>query len=681
MKKQILALFFALALLTGVTPAWAAREYPEWAADSWQILDDWFINLKWGVKGYSSRGDIASCLVDCLDSSLLDDMLPYVTYAESEETRARFSDPDSEYYSVDNKAIAYGILEGTVEADGRRYLRPRDRITREQAAKMVCSALDVFEKFSGIELPAAGEPAIYTDQTAISPWAVPYTSRIASYGLMKGDQHGNFNPLAEITSNEAAVLLRRTSDLMRGRVSAAVEENNGLFLRGSRMDWGTLYENYTGTDTFHTLYNRSMNYHLVDNGDDTLSILYSPPDEKNKLRPEWITGENFYVERYDAQGNAVELIQRPMELNHLCAFCQDDDYYYLAFGAGDLEENGAEITRIVKYDRDWNRLGAASVRGDEAFARTYFSVSSSEMALSPGGETLVLHTGAQLYSDAFGTSHQAAQAVVVKTGEMTVDGVWGTGADSLWAAAGSPKREYNLGGVYFTHVGNAFVEFDGEDVVFAAHTDTAPERGFLLDVYYDPDSPNVDAQLVTLWEFAGRAGNNKTNASGRGLAVSDTHYLFLGNTSTQQSMSNTAMRSALFLVDKQELLTKGEDAPVERLWITPMENDENNTWPDWKVLDPQNDEDAGALWLLEAGEDTFVLVMHSGKGSYLLTLDGEGNLKGKSEYYPWLPRATMEPVVQEGCVRWIERYEYQEHVLDNLAQSELGIIRCSIPIP
>ena len=38
------------------------------------------------------------------------------------------------------------------------------------------------------------------------------------------------------------------------------------------------------------------------------------------------------------------------------------------FGKHNPEENSAaEILRVVKYDRNWNRVGAASITGDSEF--------------------------------------------------------------------------------------------------------------------------------------------------------------------------------------------------------------------------------------------------------------------------------------------------------------------------
>ena len=54
----------------------------------------------------------------------------------------------------------------------------------------------------------------------------------------------------------------------------------------------------------------------------------------------------------------------PMELSIWGGFYAGRDYNFLIFGQDNVEENDSkEVIRIVKYSKDWQRLGQASLRG------------------------------------------------------------------------------------------------------------------------------------------------------------------------------------------------------------------------------------------------------------------------------------------------------------------------------
>ena len=53
-----------------------------------------------------------------------------------------------------------------------------------------------------------------------------------------------------------------------------------------------------------------------------------------------------------------------IELERFGGFCSGKDAYYLAFGQKNEEEsNDTEVFRIVKYDKNWKRISACSIKG------------------------------------------------------------------------------------------------------------------------------------------------------------------------------------------------------------------------------------------------------------------------------------------------------------------------------
>ncbi len=67
------------------------------------------------------------------------------------------------------------------------------------------------------------------------------------------------------------------------------------------------------------------------------------------------------VEYYDRRFTILSQKKIPVELDFAEKFYAGKDYYFIAFGHIDNDiDADAEVVRIVKYDRNWNRLGAAS---------------------------------------------------------------------------------------------------------------------------------------------------------------------------------------------------------------------------------------------------------------------------------------------------------------------------------
>ncbi len=82
--------------------------------------------------------------------------------------------------------------------------RPEEQVTREEAAKiLVCAYRNVQGETADVEETA------FADQEAFSPWAVPYIEEAVSLGLLKGKNDNCFDPAAQTTRAEAAVVISR----------------------------------------------------------------------------------------------------------------------------------------------------------------------------------------------------------------------------------------------------------------------------------------------------------------------------------------------------------------------------------------------------------------------------------------------------------------------------------------
>lgn len=599
--KKLVSLLVSLALI-GASALPAAAEAPDWAAESYSALvEKGVLSEDARTEGGISRGDFAGALADAILTAVPERVLedvPTVDYPYF---------ADAAYDPSLLLAASFGILEGRVAPDGSRYADAASPLTREACAKMVCSALDFFTGLGyGIEEPE--DAAAYADSDAISAWAAPFTGRIAAYQIMVGDEDGNFGPANTLDWPSAVVILDRALALMD---DAARRASPGLALQ-SGLDWsGALAFGASDYQVSKPKTGYAMGYYTLDNGDGTLTGVVVPPSEMRfdleANRSETVYPDEFYVERYDASGAVAESRVLPMELPIFGGIYAGGEYIYVAFGQEDLGEEDLECFRIVQYDKDWNRIGAASVKSGRAYTGIPFRSTVARMAESGDGSTLVLHASRQRYANDNGERHQSNITIRIDTSDMSVKSVSGEFPDN-----------------HVSHSFGQFVQFDGSTLVTVDHGDAYP-RSFVLQT-----STGSKTDLLPIY---GPTGENVTNAIGSGFEVSDDAYLFLGCSDPQDGGEGRPWNVFLTVTRKDGLST-------ELTWLT------------------HSEESIDCARLVRIDGDTFVAMWGQADGVHYQVLDGMGGLVGDEGVLSGVPMPPTQPVVQGRDIRWIQAQQY-----------------------
>ena len=192
--RRLLTLILSAALLLGIVPAYAVSfndtigHWAQYDIDRWsdtQIIEG--SNGLFRPDDPITRGEMAT---------LFTRMMNYHTAA-----RNTFSDlPDAWYTDPILRCVDAGIMQG----DGST-VRPTAYITRQEAATMICRALNI-EGVSG--------RTSFSDDWDIADWARPYIRALNDRRLIDGVGGGNFAPNANI--NRASVV--RLLDNATGRV-------------------------------------------------------------------------------------------------------------------------------------------------------------------------------------------------------------------------------------------------------------------------------------------------------------------------------------------------------------------------------------------------------------------------------------------------------------------------------
>lgn len=205
----------------------------------------------------------------------------------------------------------------------------------------------------------------------------------------------------------------------------------------------------------------------------------------------------------------------PMELTDWGGFFAGEDYNFFVFGQTNPQElDSVEVIRVVKYSKDWQRLGQASLYG----ANTTIPFDAGSLRMDEYGGQLYIRTSHEMYTSSDGLRHQANLTLCVDEEAMEV-------LDSYYAVMNS-----SVG--YVSHSFNQFVLVDQEkNIVTLDHGDAYPRSAVLMTYDTKAGSGKFSGSVrnYTIQEFPGQTGDNTTGASLGGLVETDSGYLVAYN--------------------------------------------------------------------------------------------------------------------------------------------------------
>ncbi len=239
--------------------------------------------------------------------------------------------------------------------------------------------------------------------------------------------------------------------------------------------------------------------YLCDNGDGTFLVV----DVRTNSNGETVIAADTYDSSTYELRNTKTI---PMELETFGGFYAGERCNYMVFGQQNTEENDRkEVIRVVKYDKQFNRLDSASVTGGDSYTVQPFDAGSLRMA--EHGDELVIHTSRKRYTTEDGLNHQSQLTIRLDTDTMRVQNDLG-------------RFQAN----HVSHSFNQFVQYDGSQHVLVDHGDAYP-RSVVLS-----KSSGSSYTTVDLFDIPGPTGANCTGVTVGGLAVSDSSYLVAINT-------------------------------------------------------------------------------------------------------------------------------------------------------
>lgn len=211
---------------------------------------------------------------------------------------------------------------------------------------------------------------------------------------------------------------------------------------GREQSWnGAASNNISAND--YSRWSAVQSSYLVENSDRTLSRVEQ-------------TNNSVRIETYSADGKTLRSTKTiANELPLFGGFFAGETNNYLVFGQTNASESDTkEVVRVVKYTKDWSRVGDCKITGCNT--TTPFAYSNSRMLELEG--KLYIYTGHEMYADEDGVHHQANLLFTINESTMQL-------TDAAYTVS-------NLSTGYVSHSFNQFIATDGSSIYRVDHAET-----------------------------------------------------------------------------------------------------------------------------------------------------------------------------------------------------------------
>ena len=334
--------------------------------------------------------------------------------------------------------------------------------------------------------------------------------------------------------------------------------------------------------------------------------------------------EGLLVEYYDKDYNITDTKMIQQELPIFGGFYATDSNYYVVTGQKNTEENNnVEVYRITKYDKQWNRVNTASLKG--ANTTTPFDAGSCRMDMS--GKYLLIRTCHEMYKYTDGKIHQANVTIQIDTDTMNV--------------TDSHTKISNINEGYVSHSFNQFIKVEDGHIISVDHGDANPRSIILLKYQTDmsegkftPDyyqTPCIQVPVLEFKYLKDKDHKNPTGASVGGFEISDDHYLVAGNNVKLDENFDSYNTRNIFVaaVDKST-------SEVKTTYLTNYNEGEETT------TTPQ---------LVKISETRFMVLWTKGDQVYYTLVNNKGEKIGEIHNFKG-NLADCQPVVSGNKVVW-----------------------------
>lgn len=291
------------------------------------------------------------------------------------------------------------------------------------------------------------------------------------------------------------------------------------------------------------------------------------------LRIEYISGNTITLEQYDKNFSFLTSSSVPLELEQFVDFYEGVTHYYILFSASNPAENNyVEVARVVKYDKNWNRLGSTSLTD----IGTIGDIVTADMV--EYNNMLHVHTCRQKYKGDDGLNHQTNLRFTINSSSMSLVNV-------------STESAYLVNG-YSSHSFNQLIDVSTDGyLVTADHGDAYPRNivAFSWSGNNIVNNRPLSANVFSIYGDYSQYGNT-TGVRIGGLEVGTSAVLLAGSSVTQNSGIGTNSDYNVFVTATPR--DNFADGTTNTTWLTSYTG---NTY-------------ASNPYLVELSEDHFVVL-------------------------------------------------------------------------
>lgn len=140
-------------------------------------------------------------------------------------TSTTFADVPADAWCA--KAVSWAVQNGIVYGLNEKEFAPNAPVTRQQMCVMMDRFLDYRAKKDNKTFKTTNAAKTFLDAASIGDFAKDAVKRCQMLGLMFGDEAGNFNPQANATRAQVAVVIQRLDTLLANAVKAEESESEG----------------------------------------------------------------------------------------------------------------------------------------------------------------------------------------------------------------------------------------------------------------------------------------------------------------------------------------------------------------------------------------------------------------------------------------------------------------------
>lgn len=339
------------------------------------------------------------------------------------------------------------------------------------------------------------------------------------------------------------------------------------------------------------------------------------------MRVEAINGQ-VVIETYSSELQFESALLLKYELPLFGGFYEGTDSFFLVFGQENpAEDDATEVIRVVRYDKSWNRLGAASLYG----ANTAIPFEEGSLRMVQSGDFLYIHTCHEMYHLLNGINQQANLMLAVRISTMEVEECFDSVGDS---SDGYVGRSFNQ-----------FIAAD-EDAILSVDHGNAYPRAVVLSRYALKTEESIFANncvSVETLPIAGESGDYNTGTSVGGFEVSETSYLIAGNSADRAVNENMNAVRNIFVTST--LKTRFSSDETRCIWITNYPTDDSSYFG--QVSTPH----------IVTVENGFLLLWTvKGRLNYVF-LDDNGDMIGEIMSAD-AALSDCKPIVADGAVYW-----------------------------